>query len=213
MRPDLPLPLVAACGDLDERRIHWIRDDEIARATKRIPARYRDATITVPEVEEWVAELVAKAVEDRGKRDPIVQEGRSLLIAGSSGCGKTHAAYGAIWALAASGVRCSWRAITVADAFDLLRPSPGVDTRVEFDALARTGVLVLDDIGAAKISEWTEEILYRLINQRYEHIAPTIITTNLTRLAPTVGDRVASRFAEMCTQVTISGPDRRRLKN
>lgn len=59
-------------------------------------------------------------------------------------------------------------------------------------------------------SEWTEEILDRLIDYRYRHEKPTLITTNHIELVPKVGERVASRLAEMCTQIAMSGSDRRR---
>lgn len=78
--------------------------------------------------------------------------------------------------------------------------------------LARCPLLLLDDLGAAKTSEWTEELTYRLINHRYEHMLPTLITTNLptAELRTALGDRVASRLAEMTERVILTGPDRRR---
>lgn len=73
-------------------------------------------------------------------------------------------------------------------------------------------MLLLDDLGAAKTSEWTAELTYRLINHRYEHLRPTLITTNLPTadLRTTLGDRIASRLAEMTQRVILTGPDRRR---
>ena len=55
-------------------------------------------------------------------------------------------------------------------------------------------------------------ITYRLINHRYEHMLPTLITTNLptAELRTALGDRVASRLAEMTERVILTGPDRRR---
>lgn len=212
MTTDIPRPTVLPTPDLDETTIAEIRVAAMKDATRRIPARWRQATVTISAIADWTIELVADAVCNRGKRDPFITEGRSLLLAGGVGSGKTHNAYGAIWALAASGANCSWRLVTMADAFDSLRPSAGPDARAEFHSLATTGLLVLDDVGAAKTSEWTEEILFRLINHRYDHLAPTLITTNLTRLAPALGDRVASRLTQMCTQITMPGPDRRKAK-
>src|SRR3546814_11554545 len=58
----------------------------------------------------------------------------------------------------------------------------------------------------------TEEVTYRLIDHRYTHCLPTIFTTNVptSNLRDQLGDRVASRLAEMCTRVTLTGSDRRR---
>lgn len=91
-------------------------------------------------------------------------------------------------------------------------PRAGHDGERELQTLARCPLLLLDDLGAAKTSEWTEELTYRLINHRYEHMLPTLITTNLPipELRSALGDRVASRLAEMTERVILTGPDRRR---
>ncbi|MBK3590177.1 ATP-binding protein, partial [Streptomyces sp. MBT57] len=66
----------------------------------------------------------------------------------------------------------------------------------------------------AKASEWVEEITYRLINRRYNLMLPTLITTNLAikDLRSYLGDRVASRLAEMTTRVEFEPLDRRRYR-
>ncbi|SCK62970.1 hypothetical protein YUWDRAFT_06734 [Streptomyces sp. AmelKG-D3] len=71
--------------------------------------------------------------------------------------------------------------------------------------------MILDDLGAAKQSEWTEGITYRLINRRYTDLLPPLITTNppTAALRDAVGDRVASRLAEMTTTVVLTGTARR----
>ncbi len=101
-----------------------------------------------------------------------------------------------------------------------LRPngSPG-GTEHELRRLARIPLLLLDDLGSAKASEWVEEITYRLINERYNGLRPTIFTSNLPATAPkgqgpdltsVLGDRIVSRLAEMTTIIPIVGADRRR---
>jgi len=63
-------------------------------------------------------------------------------------------------------------------------------------------LLVLDDLGMnGKVSEWLLEILYVLIDYRWEHLKPTIITSNksLPELADQFGDdRITSRIERMC---------------
>lgn len=63
-------------------------------------------------------------------------------------------------------------------------------------------LLVLDDLGVSgKPSEWLLEILYLIINYRYEHLLPTIITSNLSlkQLSELYGDvRITSRIERMC---------------
>ncbi|MEU6029708.1 ATP-binding protein [Streptomyces tauricus] len=182
-------------------------------ADRRIPARYRGALADHPQITAWAAQI-ARAGRPGPAGAPGISEGGSLLIVGPTGTGKTHQAYGAIRTLLHRGVRLRWEATTSADLHARLRPSSrtGHDSERELQALARCPLLLLDDLGAAKASEWTEELTYRLINHRYEHLLPTLITTNLptAELRTTLGDRVASRLAEMTERVILTGPDRRR---
>jgi DNA replication protein DnaC len=167
-------------------------------ADRRVPPRFRHATASHPDVAAW--------------RDGFGESSPSLLIRGPTGTGKTHQAYGVIRDLAAAGVTVEWSAMTGPDMFASLRPREGADTEATFGRLANVALLLLDDIGAAKASEWTEEILFRLINHRYEAMLPGIFTSNVPagELRDVLGARVASRLAEMCTQVALRGPDRRR---
>ncbi|MFF3631651.1 ATP-binding protein [Streptomyces sp. NPDC002164] len=180
-------------------------------AQARIPARYRAAVADHPAVAAWVRE-----VAERGRPGPEgapgLAEGRSLLIVGTTGTGKTYQAYGAVRSLLIAGVRLRWKAITAADLYAELRPRPGHDGERELMDLARCPLLIIDDLGAAKNSEWTEEITMRLINRRYNAMLPTLITTNLgmADLRAHIGDRVASRLTEMTDRVILDGPDRRR---
>ena len=200
---------VLAEGDADP---HWLGDlrETAAKQELRIPPRFADATATNPAVQAWVCELVDIVRRER-RTVPRVLSGPSLLLVGGTGSGKTFQAYGAIRAIGRSGAGCAWIVTTAADMYGQLRPRPRVDSEDEFDRFARIGLLVLDDLGAAKGTEWNEEINYRLINYRYEHQLPTIITTNVLpkNLQTALGERVASRLVEMARRVVISGPDRR----
>ena len=73
-------------------------------------------------------------------------------------------------------------------------------------------LLFIDDLGAAKATEFVEEATYRLINTRYNDMRPSIFTSNLalSELKDAIGDRIASRLAETCTRIVLDGPDRRR---
>lgn len=72
-------------------------------------------------------------------------------------------------------------------------------------------VLVLDDIGKEKKSAWTQQILFDVINFRYEHLLPTIITTNFDAdgLANHCEQAVWSRLYEMSSAVVTKGGDYR----
>ncbi|MFD9850128.1 ATP-binding protein [Streptomyces parvus] len=179
-----------------------------------MPPRYQSAVADHPMVLDWVGKVTEAAVApSRGARRQVTT-GPSLLMAGVVGAGKTHQAYGAVRALVESGVGVRWRASTAADLYADLRPRPGVDSERELAAVSRCPLLIIDDLGAAKASEWVEEITYRLINRRYNLMVPTLITTNLAikDLRSYLGDRVASRLAEMTTRVEFEPLDRRRYR-
>ncbi|MDX2531596.1 ATP-binding protein [Streptomyces scabiei] len=173
------------------------------------PPRFSDAEATIPEVTKWA---------DRARADSAAAG--ALLLTGLTGTGKTHQAYGALRRIAAGGPdRFELIAVNSADMYGNLRPSQvmGAAER-ELRKLSEVQYLLLDDLGTAKTSEWTEEVTYRLINYRYNHCLPTIITSNLPArddngpdLTDFVGARVASRLAEMVTSlVPMIGADRRR---
>lgn len=203
-------------SELDRERQHWIDDNRAAsmeRVQREIPGRFADAIVTVKDVADWVTELVTAAGNVPAHMSPVVSAGPSLLLLGPTGTGKTHQAWGAIRALAASGASLRrWQVVTAADLYARLRPRHGVDSEAEFDRYAKATVLVVDDLGAAKDSEWVEEVNYRLINYRYENGLPTVITSNVPvrELVSKLGERVASRLNEMARRVVLEGADRRR---
>jgi DNA replication protein DnaC len=168
--------------------------------TRNIPPRWADARADHPAVTAWTIAYLA---------DPARVP--SLLLHGGTGTGKTHQAFGAMRTLAAAGHHVAWTATTTANLFASLRPRTGVDTEAVFDRYATAPLLMLDDLGAAKASEWTEEITYRLIDHRYGQCLPAIFTTNLLlqALRDSLGDRIASRLMEMTTPVKLAGDDRR----
>jgi DNA replication protein DnaC len=189
------------------------RQDAIRRThddLTKFPPRFRDATATHPEVLNWATQF---ATEDTTPT--------SLLLLGSTGVGKTWQAYGALRQAVThpvpvrSGYRCrAWIAAPFADLMARMRPRPRVDSEEVMAEYRAADLLLVDDLAAAKGSEWVEEQTYRLINGRYEDMLPTIFTTNLAlgELREAIGDRIASRLAETCTRVVLTGADRRRVK-
>ncbi|WHM41315.1 ATP-binding protein [Streptomyces sp. BPTC-684] len=195
-------------------------------AQLRIPIDYRDARVSHPQVEAVAGAAVAPGDDPlapqfgaSGRRR--IAHGPSLLLWGDTGAGKTHQAYAAIRSLTAAGCGVQWQAIKAADLYGQMRPRSGTDPEPLLRRIMRTPLLLLDDLGAAKNSEWTEEINFRLLSWRAEHHLPTIITTNLAPvrtertdprqpvLRARVGDRILSRLSGMCTPVHLDGPDRR----
>lgn len=171
---------------------------------REIPREFADARVTHTEVGQWV---------QRHLDDPTAAP--LLVIAGVVGVGKTWQAYGALRAcvLGAARVnrRCRWRFVTHPQLNDQLRPKPDDSHAYALDPYLEADLLVLDDLGAGKQSEWTADGLYRLVDHRWSHRLPTIFTTNVdpAALAAAIDDRVVSRLAT-ATIVAVTGHDRRR---
>lgn len=175
------------------------------------PRRYQDATATHPDVTTW-ADTAATDLLSAG----------FLVLTGGIGTGKTHQAYGALRRIAESGPhRFEMIATTAPDMYGRLRPGGSEKgTETELKRLCRIPLLLLDDLGTEKLSEWTEEATYRLVNERYNECLPLIITTNFPvraasgdpspDLVTRLGDRLASRLAQTATVVHLAGPDLRR---
>ncbi|WP_229323909.1 ATP-binding protein [Streptomyces sp. UNOC14_S4] len=194
---------------------NWHHGARVEYAMKRweaaTPPRFLSAEATLPEVGDWA---------DRALTDP--SSAGALLLTGSTGTGKTYQAYGALRRIAEGGPdRFALVAMNSADMYGRLRPSQVMGaSEDELRRLSRVPYLMLDDLGSSKSSEWIEEVTYRLFNYRYNHCLPTIITSNLPArdedgpdLTDFVGDRVASRLAEMVTAlVPMIGDDRRRSR-
>jgi DNA replication protein DnaC len=89
------------------------------------------------------------------------------------------------------------------------------DEMTEKDIIDQYGnmeMLVLDDLGAEKQSEWALQTLYLIINKRYENLKPTIITSNMSldELGDALGnDRIPSRIYAMCEQLNFGNKDLR----
>lgn len=192
------------------RRAEWA----LKRWHTATPPRYRRADTTHPTIQAW-ADRVADDPETAG----------SLLLTGTTGTGKTHQAYGALRRIAAAGpTHYEIRATTAADMYGLLRPKGSErGAEEELRRLCRVPLLLLDDLGSAKTSEWTEEVTYRLINERYNACRPTIYTSNLPAdsrdehgtpqgpdLVTALGERIVSRLAQDTTVIAMTGPDLRR---
>ena len=71
------------------------------------------------------------------------------------------------------------------------------------DQFAKYDILILDDLGKEMITEWSKQILYLVVNERYENFKPTFITTNCSasELKEKIDEATISRFYEMCVAI------------
>jgi DNA replication protein DnaC len=156
-----------------------------------IPARYKKCTLENFNIEMHEVSISVKNAHRDAQR--LVQEypleRQGMLLIGSIGVGKTHLAVGMIQMLIRDkGVPClfcdyrellkeiqnSYNSAVQATELEILRP------------VLETEVLLLDELGAVKSSEWVWDTVSYILNSRYNEQKTTIITTNFPD-APSAG--------------------------
>jgi DNA replication protein DnaC len=210
-----------------------------------VPNRYKKCTLENFNLEIHEISISIKNAHRDAQRFvqeyPLEKQG--LLLIGPVGTGKTHLAVGIIQALVLNkGVPClfcdyrellkeiqnSYNPAVQATELEILRP------------VLETEVLVLDELGAVKSSEWVWDTVSYILNSRYNEQKTTIITTNFPD-APSAGaqelverksrneeqarnanrgetlgdritDRMRSRLHDMCRVRTLKGSDFRLLQ-
>lgn len=133
-----------------------------------------------------------------------------LLLMGGYGTGKTHLAAAIAHEVVSLGVETLF--LTVPDLLDWLRFSYGSEeTSYEsrFEEIRNIRFLVLDDLGTQNTTPWAREKLFQIINHRYIHRLPTLITTNLP--LSQIDERISSRLQDRQLVITIQidAPDYR----
>ena len=133
-----------------------------------------------------------------------------VVLRGNTGCGKTHLAVAMIRDL--NIFKALY--ITVPDLLLKIRSSFNGGSESEDEIIGKYSeiqVLVLDDLGAEKVSEFAITTLYIILDRRIRECRKTIITTNLSKeeIEATFGARIASRLAGM-ENIKINMPDYRK---
>ena len=134
--------------------------------------------------------------------------GQNLILTGPVGTGKTWA----VWHAAERAVRSGYEGrviITTAARFRRV-VAPSTADPAEFTRYTDAGLLAIDDLGAARLSEWDMDHLGELVDVRWADQRPIIVTSNVTDLRTLLGPRISSRLAHNAVKVEMTGPDRRR---
>lgn len=69
------------------------------------------------------------------------------------------------------------------------------------DQLCTTNILVIDDFGTEKVSDWVRDKFYQIINERYSHKKISIFTSNVPLHKSEYDERITDRIKEMCYQI------------
>lgn len=163
-------------------------------------------------------------------------EEKGLLLMGPSGVGKTHLAVAALKELLRrghAGLFCDYREL-LKEIQASYNPSSDSTEMAILEPIRTVEILVLDDLGATKPSDWVRDIVGIVLNARYNERRTTIITTNYLddpasegeparlpggklvmphredSLEQRIGSRMRSRLFEMCRTVEVRSRDFRR---
>jgi DNA replication protein DnaC len=204
-------------------------------ARSRIPAGYLEASFQNFKKTETTTKAMMTSLQFVREFVPgLAANPRTLglMLTGSVGVGKTHLAAAALRQLIEEkGIY--GRFVDVRELLDRLRSSYGDDAKESqaqiLAPLLNADLVVIDELGAARPSDWVFETIELLIGGLYNRIVPVIVTTNLANLPAggnvtnvqneyaratrqeTLGDRIGmrmwSRLQEMCVSVDMTGPD------
>jgi DNA replication protein DnaC len=167
-----------------------------------------------------------------------IRQGKGLLLVSEIyGTGKSHLSVATVRALMESspdlfgiredennliydaynqaprGLTCSF--FSVVELLDLWRPGSEAKRQKGdwlFHRAKVDDLVILDDIGAEKASEWTEDRLFAVVDARWRMERATIFTTNCKekQLIANGYGRIVSRIFEMTDPILVDGPDHRR---
>ncbi len=168
------------------------------------------------EVSKSTQKALAKVMDYIMNWSENKETGRGLYFCGDVGTGKTHLAVAVMNELI-TRKRVPSLFVTVPELLDNLRGAyndPGRNLDEWMDAVKNADLLLLDDLGSERPTEWVQERVFVIVNHRYREALPTIFTSNIgpKDLAAQLGERTASRIISMCDWISLEGDDYREME-
>ncbi len=185
----------------------------------RLPNRYYDCHFHNYRAQTPTQERALKFASKLAMEYPATERG--LIFMGTVGVGKTHLAVSILKGLTERGFGCLFYEFgeLLKEIRDSYNPHTNSSELKILAPVVDTEVLVLDEIGASKPTDWVRDTMAHIINSRYNDRKLTIFTTNYLderrserdeTFEDRIGVRLRSRLFEMCKTVVISGEDYRR---
>jgi DNA replication protein DnaC len=166
------------------------------------------------------SQLLALTLSHRLVREyPAVDRG--LLLMGPCGVGKTHLAAAVLRGLIEKGIPCLFyeSGTLLKEIQSSYNPVSQTSESKVLEPVYDTEVLVLDELGASKPTNWVRDTMMQIINTRYNNRKLTIFTTNYLdnrrseceeTLEERISVRLRSRLYEMCKTIQVEGDDYRK---
>lgn len=217
---NITCPCVVAKKEVEEqaRKAAEYRE-RLAKLRERsgVPPKYATATFDNFKPRKG-AERVLTACRNYAEKFPdLKSRGIGMYLYGTSGSGKSRLAASIANRLLDAGVPVKWWNITSLYLAIQGTFRPDYNGPDILEGCSRTSLLILDDMGAEKPSEWTMATMYDIVNTRIENLLPTIITSNfmLEELEAKADSRVISRLSDrdVFPRVANTATDYRKKKN
>lgn len=195
-------------------------EERIRQDFMRKIKKYRRMGFPESDMEHWTFanddmsnEKITKAMQNYVDNfGELRKTGKGLLLYGTVGTGKTYAACEVANALIDEGYP-----VLVTNFARLTNTIQGMfeGKQTYIDSLNRFELLVIDDLGAERKSEFMQEMVFNIIDSRYRSGLPLIVTTNLTideiKKPNDIGNtRIYDRILERCFPIEVTGGSRRR---
>ncbi|QQS42571.1 MAG: ATP-binding protein [Acidobacteriota bacterium] len=185
----------------------------------RIPRRYENCHFNTFRPTNSSQEKAFKFASRLAMDYPAVDRG--LLLMGTVGVGKTHLAVSILKGLTERGFTCLFYEFgtLLKEIQNSYNPVSKTSELTVLAPVFNSEVLVLDELGASKPTDWVRDTMAHVINTRYNDRKLTVFTTNyLDRsgdsrdetLQDRIGIRLRSRLFEMSKTLVMSGEDYRR---